>query len=373
MTPFSHALGRPVKSVLAFYVLGAMMACSAKKEEGPVAAKPVLSVMVVSPHQTDWVLQIQASGNVAAWQEASIGAEIGGLRLVDVLVNVGDAVHKGQLLARMSDASVRNEVAQQRAAVEEAQANWAQARHSLERARDLRPIGSISDLELINYQTQAATTGARLASSRALLAAQSLRLKYTKVTAPDDGIISARLATVGAVLGPGTELFKLIRHNRLEWRGELRADELVRVKAGQAVQFTRPNGAVLQGKVRQVAPTVDTTARTGLVYVDLPADSGLKAGMFVSAVLLQGHVRRWTIPQPAVIVRDGFEYAMRVGPDAIVRKTKLSLGQRQGDVVEVLAGLAPQDRVVAVGGSFIDEGDLVRVVDAMPGKTDVLP
>ena len=370
---FQFDFRRLGKCALASGLLITVIACGAKKEQLPTTEKPVLSVMVIGPRQENWPMQIQASGNVVAWQEASIGAEIGGLKLLEVLVNVGDSVHRGQLLARMSDASVRNDLAQQKAAVEEAEANLAQARKNLDRARDLEPVGSVSHQDVLNYETQAATTIARLAAAKAMLSAQSLRLTYTKVIAPDDGVISARLATVGAVLGSGSELFKLIRKNRLEWRGELRADDLLRVEPGQVVEFSRPDGTVLKGVVRQVAPTVDTAVRTGLVYVDLPARSGFKAGMFVSAALQQQHVSRWTIPQPAVIVRDGFEYAMRVGSDNIVRQTKLSLGKRQDNAVELLSGLKPQDRVVAFGGSFVNEGDLVRVVDVMPRKNNVQP
>lgn len=359
---------RFIRFCLAGCVFLALAACSGKKEDTKPASKPALSVVVVSPQMTDWSLKIEASGNVAPWQEASVGAEIGGLKLAEVLVNVGDTVRKGQLLARLSDESVQNDLAQQKAAVAEAEANLAQARHNIDRARELEPSGSISRQDLIGYETQAATTTARLASSKALLAAQSLRLTYTRVLAPDDGVISARSATAGSVVTAGVELFKLIRKNRLEWRGELRSDDLIRVTPGQVVQFVQPDGAALTGKVRQVAPTVDTASRTGLVYVDLPADNRFKAGMFISAVLLQGQAKTLAIPQTAVIVRDGFNYAMRVGPDNLVRKTKLTLGKRQGNFVELVEGLKPEDRVVTSGGAFLNEGDRVNIVEALPKK-----
>lgn len=175
MPPFQLDFCRSARYALASCTLLTLIACGAKKEEVLVTEKPVLSVMVISPRQSDWPVQLQASGNVAAWQEASIGAEIGGLKLLEVLVNVGDSVHQGQLLARMSDASVRNDLAQQKAAVDEAEANLAQARQNLDRARNLGPVGTISHQDVINYETQAATTAARLASAKAMLSAQSLR------------------------------------------------------------------------------------------------------------------------------------------------------------------------------------------------------
>ncbi|MEO5670510.1 MAG: efflux RND transporter periplasmic adaptor subunit [Ramlibacter sp.] len=373
MTSFRHCSPRALRPVLLACALVALAGCGAKKEETKAAAKPVLTVMVTSPRVIEWPQQVQASGNVAAWQEASVGAEIGGLKLAEVLVNVGDPVRRGQVLARMSEASVRNDLEQQKAAMQEAEANLAQARHNIERARELEPSGSISRQDLTNYQTQHATTEARLASSKAMLAAQSLKLAYTQVLAPDDGVISSRTATVGAVTAPGGELFKLIRKSRLEWRGELRADDLLRMQPGQAVLFARSDGVAVTGKVRQVAPTVDTTTRAGLVYVDLPKDSRMKAGMFVTAQLQLGNARVLALQQSAVVVRDGFNYAMKLGPDNVVRKTKLVLGRRQGDLVELLDGLKAEDRVVVSGGSFLNEGDLVQVVDSMPGKPKVTP
>jgi len=329
--------------------------------------KPALTVMLTSPQTAPWPQRIEASGNIAPWQEASIGAEIGGLKLSEVLVNVGDTVRKGQRLARISDASVRNDLIYQRAAVAEAEAMMAEASQNAQRARELAPQGMISRQELARQQTQFTASQARLAAARSLLASHKLRLSYTEVVAPDDGIISARTASVGAVLGTGTELFKLIRKGRLEWRAELGADDLIRVRRGQAVAFTGAGGVQVIGKVRQVAPTIDTAARTGLVYVDLPPSAGFKAGMFVSGVLSQGTAERLTIGQQAVVVRDGFDYAMVVKPDNTVRRVKLQLGARNGDLVELLGGLTSTDRVVASGGTFLNEGDLVYVVKTVTG------
>jgi RND family efflux transporter MFP subunit len=366
MRPGPAALDRLVRLLAVSCALILSAGCIAKEDEVKTAPRPALTVTVVTPRTVDLPMEIEASGNVAAWQEASIGIEVGGLRLADVLVNVGDRVRKGQLLARISDETVLNDVSKQQAAVQEAEANWAQAVHNMNRARELEPSGSISRQDLIGYETHAATTAARLASSKATLAAQSFRLAQTRVVAPDDGTISSRTATVGAVLGNGSELFKLIRKDRLEWRAELRSEDLVRVKPGQAVRFVAPDGSVVAGKVRQVAPTIDVNTRSGIVYVDLPSSSRFKAGMFISAVLSQGTEKTLVLPQSAVIARDGFSYAMRVDDANIVRRTKLSLGKRQGDHVALLAGLKPGDRVVAAGAKFLKEGDLVQVVEALP-------
>jgi RND family efflux transporter MFP subunit len=207
-------------------------------------------------------------------------------------------------------------------------------------------------------------------SAKAVLAAQTLRLKNTQVLAPDAGIISARTATVGAVVPNGTELFRLIRQGRLEWRAEVTATELGRMVPGTGVAVTAANGASLKGRVRMVAPTVDPLTRSGLVYVDLPADlkaaspSGFKAGMFGRGEFELGESKALTVPQQAVVVRDGFSYVFRLNTDQRVSQIKVQLGRRVGERVEVLDGIGADAVLIASGAGFLNDGDLVKVAAA---------
>lgn len=332
----------------------------AAKDAPAAGTKPALTVRTVAPRREQWVQSVEASGSVQAWQEAIIGAEIGGLQLGEVLVNVGDTVSRGQVLARLRRDTVDADYAQQQALVAEAEANLAQAKGDAERAALLDQSGAISRQQINQYQTNAKTAEAKLGSAKAALAAQALRVRFTEVRAPDDGVISSRTATVGAVVASGAELFRLIRKNRIEWRAEMRGDNLLRVQPGQAVEIKAPAGTVT-GKVRQIGPTVDAAARNGLVYVDLPADTGLKPGMFVAGRILVGESPALTVPQEAAVLRDGYSYAMVIESDNRVHAVKLTLGRRQGAGVEVLGGLREDQRVVAGGGSFLNDGDLVVI------------
>lgn len=355
---------------LAMVLVGVLAACGkatseAKETKDGTAVKPALTVNVAHLAQHVWPRTATASGAVQAWQEASIGAEVNGLKLAEVLVNVGDVVKQGQLLARLSDETVRADVAAQRAALAEAEASAAQAAGEARRAHELDKSGAISQQDLVQYDTQAKTAAAKLASARAQFDNQQLRLRYTRVVAPDDGVISARSATVGAVVSSGTELFKLIRKNRLEWRAEMHGDVLPGIRPGQTVRLRRMDGGIVNGRVRQVAPTVDANTRNGLVYVDLPpeaAASGVKAGMYLSGDVLLGDTPATTLAETAVFSRDGYDYAMVVGSQGRVRQTKLTLGRRQDGQVEIVQGLGPNDAVVAAGAAFLSDGDLVRVV-----------
>jgi RND family efflux transporter MFP subunit len=186
--------------------------------------------------------------------------------------------------------------------------------------------------------------------------------------APDSGIISSRSATVGAVVGVGTELFRLIRQGRLEWRAEVTAAELSRIQPGAPVQVKAANGSELTGRVRTVGPTIDPQTRNALVYVDLPpslsANAPFKAGMFASGAFDLGSSSALTVPQQAVAVRDGFSYVFRVNPDQRVSQVKVGTGRRLGDQVEIVSNLPPDAQIVATGAGFLNDGDLVRTVPA---------
>jgi HlyD family secretion protein len=326
-------------------------------------SRPALTVTTTTGTSADWPIRLSANGNVAAWQEASIGAEVSGLRLTDVKVNVGDVVRRGQLLATFSDVTVQADVTQSRAALAEAEAALAEATANADRARQLQESGAMSAQQINQMITAERTAQARLQSARAALANQQTRLKQTQLVAPDAGVISARSATVGAVVNGGQELFRLIRNNRLEWRAEVPAADLARIKPGMAAQVTPAGGATVQGKVRMLAPTVDPQTRNGLVYVDLTQPGDARAGMFARGEFNLGATRAVTLPQSAVLLRDGFAFVFRVGEGSRVAMTKVSTGRRVGDRVEIIAGLEAGTRVVASGGGFLSDGDTVTVVE----------
>jgi len=332
------------------------------------ASKPALTVTITTPQSTSLPVRITANGNIAAWQEASIGTEANGLRLDEVRVNVGDVVQRGQVLATFAGDMIQADLNQARASIAEAEATLAEAAANAQRARSLKTSGVLSAQQINQYLTAEHTAKARLDWQRAAIKVQQLRLRQTQVLAPDDGVISSRSATVGAVLPAGQELFRMIRQGRLEWRAEVPSADLARIKLGMPVHVTPANGASIVGKVRIVAPTVDDKTRNGIVYVDLGVSTDAKAGMFARGEFEIGSSQGMTLPQSAVLLRDGFSYVLRVGSDSKVVETKVSVGRRVGDRIEIISGLDASVRVVAAGGGFLADGDLVRVVAATPAK-----
>lgn len=343
---------------------------------GMGTAKAALTVSTVLVKPVNLAQNFSANGGVYAWQEAGVGAEVQGLRVNDVRVDVGQSVQRGQVLATFAADGVLADIAVARAGVAEAQANANEAQANADRARSLQNTGALSNQQIQQMLTLEQSARARLDSAKAALDAQQVRLKHTQVVAPDSGTIVQRNVAVGAVAGAG-DLFRLIRQGRLEWRAEVTSSELARVQPGAEVFVTAPGGAVARARVRMIGPTVDAQTRAGLVYVDLlgmregeklALGAAFKPGMFAKGDFVFGNSSALTIPQQAVVVRDGFSYCFVVGPDGRVAQRKISAGRRSsaqdGGVVEVLSGLEPGAQVVAGGAGFLNDGDLVKVVQA---------
>jgi HlyD family secretion protein len=354
-----------------FVMLGAK-AAYAQGTAPKAQARPALTVTVTRAQTQNLSQRVSANGTVAAWQEASIGAEIGGLRLTEVRVNVGDQVKAGQVLAVFAADNVLVEINQAKAAMNEAKAVAAEAQANADRARALQPSGVISAQQFNQSLTAEATAKARVESAQALMAVHELRLRQTQVKAPDSGVISSRSASVGAVVGLGTELFRQIRGNRLEWRADMVSSDLFQIKAGQKVHIQAAAGGTVTGTVRMVAPTVDGQNRTGTVYVDLPSNAmlSLKPGMYARGDFEFGSTSAAMVPQQSVVIRDGFSQIFVVQADQRVKLYKVNLGRRQGEWLEVTSGLPAEANVVVRGAGFLTAGDLVKVVADTPAVSN---
>lgn len=344
-------------------VLIATRPASVGAEDKPVSptGKAALTVSTVQPATAEWPLRLTANGNIAAWQEAIVGSEVSGLRLTEVRVNVGDRVRKGQELAVLQNETVAAERDQTLASMAEAEALLEEARANAERARQIEGSGALSVQQIAQYLTAERTAIARLGVLKARLKADQVRLTQTQILAPDDGTISSRSATLGAVVQSGQELFRLIRRDRLEWRAELPAADLSRIKPDMPASITTANKSKVSGRVRMVAPTLDPQTRIGLVYVDINGQGNASPGMFASGEIEVSRSKVLTLPQSAVLLRDGYSYVFRVGPDKRVIQTKIGVGQRSGDLVAVTEGLEAGSAVVNTGVGFLADGDLVRL------------
>ena len=317
-------------------------------EEGrtPPSPKAALTIEWVTPVRANLPITLSANGSISAWQEAVISAELSGIRLVEIQAQVGDRVKKGQVLALFDRERVASDLENSEAMLAEAEAT-------------LQEAGQ--------YLTGEKTAEARMRAARAQVEIQRLRMRHTQVLANDDGIVTQRSAVLGGVTVEGQELFRLIRQQRLEWRAEVTATELPRIRVGTKVSLRVPDIGNLEGVVRMVGPGLDPSSRFGIIYVDLPgaSDRGFKPGMYAHGDFSVGTAEGLTIPRTAITLRDGFSYAFKVvdARDGMARveEVKLNLGRTDGDSIEVLEGLSAEDHIVRAGGAFLADGDRVRI------------
>lgn len=365
MTHGRIALAGLTAAMLAVVLVG-ISTGRGKEARKTAAPSPALSVALTPAEVSTFPIRIAGVGNVVAWQEATVGAEAEGLRLTAVEVNVGDIVRRGQVLALFDASIIEAELAEARASVSQAEAEAAETQANAVRAKKLEPSGAMSAQQINQYVVAAATARARLDVARAVEKKQRLRLFQTRVLAPSDGVITARTATVGAVAGAGQELFRMIKEGRLEWRAEVAAADVGRLAPGQRATISAQGHAPIDGTLRIVAPAIDTQTRSAVVYVDLPGVNALLAGTFARGYFEVGQSPALTVPEGAVLLRDGFHYVMCVGPESKVVVRKVTVGRRIGDRIEITEGLAVAENVIASGVGFLSEGDTVDVVSTIP-------
>ncbi|SEI20471.1 RND family efflux transporter, MFP subunit [Pseudomonas asplenii] len=332
------------------------------------AAEPVtatsLSVEAVQPRREDWPQVLQASGALAPWQEALVSAETGSLRIASLNADIGDRVKKGQVLATLADASVQADENKQQASVAQAAAQLQEARSNARRAAVVGQSGALSEQQLEEYRVKVQTAEANLASANADLRSTRIRLAQTRIVAVDEGVISGRKALLGDVVAAGSELFRMIREGRLEWQAELDARQLQGVRVGQSAHLELPGGVPVEGRVRLVSPVLDSKTSRALVYVSLPAGTSARAGMYASGYIALADSTALTVPDTAVVLRDGRSYVFVLGEDMHVRQQGVEVGRRRGQMVEIVAGLPEQARIVRSGGAFLSDGASVTLIPA---------
>lgn len=334
---------------------------AAQPVAAPAEAATAMTVDVTTPRQQSLSRTVAAGGSISARDELTIGSDANGVRLTEVRVEVGAHVQRGQLLARGDDAQLRAQLAQQDALIKQAQAELTQADANLERAERIVDSGIYSVEAVQGRRTAALAAAAKLELAQAQRRELEVRIAHTQVLAPAAGVIARRTASVGAVMQPGMELFRLIRDDQLDWLAELPDRALAQVQPGARAYLQLDDGRSVEGIVRLVAPTIDARTRNGLVYVGLPQGGALKAGGHAKGEIVVANASMLTLPEGVVLNRDGQPFVYVLDGNEVARLTRIETGMRQHGLVEVAGGLRAGARVVATGAGFVKDGERVRV------------
>lgn len=358
---------RPGCALVASVLLLSGCNASSNQTGNDATATASLTVEADKPERRSWPRELTASGALRPWQEAIISAETGPLRIASLQADVGSRVRRGTVLATLARDTVLADQARLRAALTEAQANLSKADSDVARARQVEASGALSAQQIQQYRVTQQTAQAAVASARAQLRSVDIQLGQTRIVAVDDGVVSSRSALLGKVVASGEELFRLVRQGRIEWQAELDATQLAQVRAGQASRVTLPGGAIVTGTVRLVSPTLNGDTSRGIVFVRLPLVSSAQAGMYGSGVIETGAAEVTTIPDTALVLRDGRSYVYLLLQGNTVKQQAVIVGQRRDGRVAV-TGVPANARVVKTGGPFLSDGVTVRVTAAKASR-----
>lgn len=367
----------------------------------PAGARPALPAISVAPVERRALRDIvHASGRVAPVETVQVQPLIEGQPIDALLVQVGDRVAEGQALARLSartldlersqlDASRAGAVAsiaQSEAQQAEAEASRDEARRVAERARRLREQGTASQAALDEAQASAIAAEARVnAAVQGLRAAQAqlalieaqladvdLRRERTTVVAPVAGIVTRRNAERGAIASAQNEpMFTLIRDGALELRADVAEQDLYRLAPGQPVTLNAAGlAAPVAGRVRLVEPAVDDTTRLGRVRIAIDDQDIFRQGQFAEAAILVAERETLAVPSAAVGLGPKGPQVLRITADHGVEAAPVTLGIREGAMVEIREGLFGGEQVVARAGAFVRPGDHVTPVSVAPTAPD---
>jgi RND family efflux transporter MFP subunit len=379
-------------------------ACAAPTPQPKAAAeirRPLPpSVTVVQATMQDFVDRFFVSGTLVPRDEAMVGAQIDGLRIVELLADDGDHVVKGQVLARLDRSQLDALVAQNDAAMARADAAIAQAQSQiaqfdaaltqaqaeLDRAKKL-DVTIVTQATLDQRIAAFRTAQAQLAAARgALAAAQAdkasraaerrelmVRIDRTEVKAPVAGVVSRRTARLGAVaMSAGDALFRIITDGAIELEADIPEQSLARLKTGMQAKIALPGiEGEVEAHVRLISEEVDKTTRLGKVRFALPPDAPAHIGSFASGVAIIARRTGVGVPTSAVTRGDDGDF-VQVVKEGRIELRKITVGVTNARSTEAREGLEAGETVVARAASFLRPGDIVRPISGPARQSSLL-
>lgn len=353
---------RPLASLALVSLLGVgLSACSEAKTETVEAIRPVKVVEIAS---TDATRELDYSGAVKARTEMNLGFRVAG-KITERVVNIGDKVKPGDLLARIDPTDYQLGVSSAEASLQAAEKQVETARLADERADQLFAKKFASEA-----QREQAALAYKQASSQRDAALSSLRqarnqVGYADLRADQSGIVTSVSADTGQVVGAGTPVVAVAVDGDKEVQIAVPELEIAQFQPGKPVKvsFWSDDKLVLDGKVREVAGSADPQSRTFSVRVSLPDDSRVLLGMSATIeASVQSGKAVVSIPLSALAKQDGKEIVWVVNNDReTVHARGIKVASFAADGVQVAEGLKPGDIVVAAGTQFMTENLKVKL------------
>ena len=357
--------GRAVGVLIATIALLIIGGCSGEKRAKAAAPESVSGVAVVTVQRTTVPDYLEATGTVHAAQSAQLASQVMGT-ITRVNVQEGAHVRRGQVLIAIDEAQPRAAyqsasagLQASRGAIAVADADYSLAESTMQRYQMLYDKKSVSPHEydevkakLAAAKAQRDAAHANSAQAEAVVAQASTTVSFTRVRAPFDGVVTAKLVDAGAMAAPGVPL--LVVEDPSHFRLEAVVDEsqagTVRLGTEVPVVLDSLGSRPITGKVVQIVPAADPASRTFTVKIDLPANPMVRSGLFGRARFPRGERQSILVPQSALLHRGQLDAVYIVGTDQVASLRYVTLGRPDGNRVEVLSGLDDGERIVVQPG-----------------------
>jgi membrane fusion protein, multidrug efflux system len=333
---------------------------------GKTSVRPPPLVVVARALARDVPVEVRAPVDLRPLEQADVGSKALGY-LDAVLVERGDKVKRGQILALVRPSDLPDQLAAARGTLAQTQSSAALARTNLDRAKALAPSAVVSQQELQQAESQVSSAEAVQQAAQAQISALAVRLGETRIQSPLAGVVVQRRLDPGALVGPpgGGAIVTVARVDILRVFITVNEHELLGVAVGRDahVELDALPGRSFSGKVARLAPTLDPTTRTLDAEVQLQNRTGeLRPGMYGrGAIVVEVHQQATVLPAGAILFSDGKGYAFVIdGDGTTVHRRQLALGVDGGDWLEVMGGVRAGEEIVVAGTEGLAEGMKVR-------------
>lgn len=328
--------------------------------------------------------KITLTGTLKAKQQVDVNPQIAG-RITQILVDTGQPVARGTLLAVIQDDEIKQQVERAGAAISVDDASIAQreaelnnARAELERKRKLVEEGLLSRIELDTLETRVRVTQSQLELARAQRRQSqaeqrelNIRQGQTRVYSPIAGVVAKRHVTTGAMASSGSPIVTVVSLSPMIIEAQVPERDIARIRRGAQVKVTVDSlpDQNFSGRVMRIAPQLDAQTRNGLVEIEIPnRNAMLKGEMFARVELDLGSTRETILlPRDALVYR-GEQPGVYTVENEAAKFLAVETGLTQEDKVEVINGLKAGDTVITRGANLLKDGDRVRIAGRPGGE-----
>lgn len=352
--------------VVAVLVLGGawwMFGGSGKPADaaGGKGGKQAPTVTVIVPGRQTVDRMISATGNLAARREMPVGVAGEGGMVSAVLVEPGQWVGAGQVLATIDRRVQSQQAASLDAQIAVAQADARLAQSELERAQALVARGFISKADIDRKTATRDSARARVNVARAQFQQSQASNSRLDIRAPAAGLILERKVEPGQIVSGGSGmLFRMAKGGEIELLARLGESDLARMTVGQSATVT-PVGTAqgFKGQIWQVAPVIDPQTRQGIARIAVPYDKALRPGGFAAVRIISGAADVPLLPESAVQSDPKGNFVYIVGKGNKIERREVQVGDVNDQGVTILNGLSGQEAVVLSAGAFLNPGEVI--------------